>query len=194
MAHITNDSSETYFEYLKSISALGLIYRRHFLYPRLAKHCRGSTLDVGCGTGEFLKFMPGATGVDINEFCVSYCEDSGLNAVKMDVNILPFCDASFESIILDNVLEHIGNPKKLLDEIHRVLQSPGRLIIGVPLKKGYSKDPDHKIFYDVARLRDVLEKHNFKLISNFETPLPGLGKILNSACLYGVITKVCNEE
>ena len=47
-------------------------------------------------------------------------------------------------MVLDNVIEHIQDPMPLLKECKRVLASKGNIIIGVPLEKGYERDPDHK--------------------------------------------------
>ena len=44
-------ADEQYYHYLRQRSRLGLWYRRYWLYPRLNKHLRGQTLDVGCGIG-----------------------------------------------------------------------------------------------------------------------------------------------
>ena len=189
MSDNSDDLSKTYFEYLTSISWLGVNYRRYVLYPVLAYHAKGLTLDVGCGTGEFLKVVKGSLGVDINEYCVLHCQNAGLNVTQMEADVLPFENCLFETIVLENVLEHIEDPKYLLDEIHRVLKPMGRLIIGVPLQKGYKMDADHKIFYDSKILKVVLQSYNLDFKKSFEMPLPGLGRFLNSACLYTVSTK-----
>ena len=45
---------------------------------------------------------------------------------------LPFDDATFDSITLMDVLEHVSRQSELLTELNRVLKSEGRLIITVP--------------------------------------------------------------
>ena len=181
--------SDKYFEYLLGISWKGLVYRRYFLYPCLLKYSNGKILDIGCGTGEFLSKLSNGVGVDINEKCVGYCKRRGLNASLMDEDKLPFPDASFDTIILDNVLEHIADPKPLLGEIRRVLRYKGILIIGVPLKKGYKKDPDHKQYYDAKRLGELNIKNGFEVKRLFEMPFLGLGNILSAACTYSISAK-----
>ncbi len=63
---------EAYLAYLKNCSKLGLLYRRHWLYPRLCCYLRGRVLDVGCGIGDFVAFRPETVGVDINPVTVAW--------------------------------------------------------------------------------------------------------------------------
>ena len=67
----------------------------------------------------------------------------------------------------------------------------GLLVIGVPGVKGYTKDSDHKIFYDEFLLRSTLEQHNFKLIDIFSMPfnLKVLSPLISLYCLYAVFEK-----
>ena len=71
-------NNDEYFEYLNQRSSLGLIYRKNFLYPRLAREMQGKVLDVGCGIGDFLEFYKNAKGTDINIKNVEYCSKIGL--------------------------------------------------------------------------------------------------------------------
>jgi SAM-dependent methyltransferase len=68
----------------------------------------------------------------------------------MTPDVLPFADASFDSVLLDNVLEHIEAPTLLLGEVRRVLVPGGRFLVGVPGQRGWESDPDHKVMYDEA--------------------------------------------
>lgn len=158
-----------YFTYLKTRSVFGFLYRKLYLYPKLNSYLTGRSLDVGCGVGDFLYMYKNIVGVDINNDCVNYCKSKGLNVLLMDIDILPFDDNSFDSIILDNVLEHIENPSTILSEIKRVLTSNGTLLIGVPCDKGYKFDSDHKFFYDIRSLQTLLS-NDYNLKYYFYTP------------------------
>ena len=147
-----------YFNYLKTRSKLALFYRNYFLYPKLCLYLKGRVLDVGCGIGDFVKFRKNTIGIDINTEMVEYCKMANLNVKKMEPNVIPFSDKSFEGVVLDNVLEHIKNPQDLILEIKRVLKEKNTLIVGVPGISGYKADDDHKVFYTKENLIKLLKK------------------------------------
>jgi len=182
-------ASERYGAYLMRRTRLGSVYRRHYLYPRIARRLRGRTLDVGCGIGDFLQFRPGTVGVDINAHTVAYCKARGLDARTMEPDLLPFEDAGFDSALLDNVLEHVAEPLALLRELRRVLRPAGRVLIGVPGLRGWDCDPDHKVRYDEASLGAALRACDFDLVEMFHTPLwrsAWLSRHLRQYCIFGL--------
>jgi SAM-dependent methyltransferase len=175
-----------YLAYLKTRSLLGLTYRRFFLYPRLSKLLVGKTLDVGCGIGDFLAYRPNTMGCDINPHLVAYCQSLQLNAVLMQPDSIPFDNEYFDSVILDNVLEHIHEPAALILEIRRVLRPNGRLLIGVPGQRGYASDPDHKVFYTETSLIELLKHHSFLATEIFHSPVRSnwMNSKLRQYCIY----------
>jgi SAM-dependent methyltransferase len=183
MEKITNDK---YYKYLQSRSIFGALYRKYFLYPKLNKRLNGKILDLGCGIGDFLKFNKNSIGLDVNPLIVEYCQSQDLRVGIMEIDIIPFDDCSIDSIIMDNVIEHIDNPHNILKEVGRVLNVGGNFLIGVPGRKGYSHDPDHKIFYSEKNLIDLIEKFDFHVKDIFYTPLKSefLNIRLRQYCLY----------
>ena len=183
------NKKQNYFNYLKQRSFLGYIYRRYFLYPKLNSYLKGDVLDVGCGIGDMLAFKPSFIGADINEFNVALCKQRGLNACLMLENVLPFSNNKFDSILLDNVLEHIKDPKPLLSEIKRVMRHDGSLLIGVPGVIGFASDDDHKIFYDESKLAELAKSAGYKILLNMYMPLWRsrlFSKILKQYCVYSL--------
>ncbi len=178
-----------YFRYLTNRSYLGLLYRTLWLYPQLTKCLKGNTLDVGCGIGDMLSFRPNTVGVDINPHNVEFCKELGHDAQIMMPDLLPFGDASFNSVLLDNVLEHIFEPTPLLAEIRRVLRPQGVVVIGVPGIRGQASDSDHKVFYAEAALSLIAEKNGFGVVKVFHMPLGRslfLSRHLRQYCIYSV--------
>ena len=184
------DSQEEYYNHLNITSWKGRSYRRFFLYPLLNYKLKGKTLDVGCGIGSFLKSRKNSVGVDINPFNIEFCKSIGLEAYKIK-DKFPFSDEEFDSIIFDNVLEHIEDPSFTFKEIYRVLKKDGRLIIGVPTISGYNSQADHRVFYDKKKLKTVTESHGFTLNKFFYTPFKSkyLENNMNAHCLFGVLIK-----
>ena len=175
-----------YYNYLLKRSALGYNYRKYFLYPKLNKYVEGLVLDLGCGIGDYLENSPKAIGIDINPFLVDLCKKKGLNVKKMEVDQIPFEDDYFDSILIDNVLEHIENPRNILIEASRVLKNNGTLLIGVPGLKGYKRDSDHKVFYDKNKLISTINQYGYNLIKYFYTPIniKVFSRVISQNCLY----------
>ena len=176
-----------YFKYLSQRSFLGKIYRNFILFPRLNKYLKGKTLDIGCGIGDMLSYRPNTIGLDINPLNVNYCKKEKLEVFLMKNGCIPFEDRSFDSVLLDNVLEHISKPTLLFNEIKRVLKPGGIILIGVPGIRGFKSDADHKIFYDEMKLKNLARKFNFSVNYLFYTPLFRsifLSKRLKQYCIY----------
>jgi SAM-dependent methyltransferase len=180
-----------YFSYLKKRRAIGFIYRRFYLYPRITKFIKGRVLDVGCGIGDFLSFYKNSIGVDINPLNIRNCRKKKLTAYLIDGEKLPFIEESFESTILDNVLEHINDPYPILREINRVLKNDGVLIVGVPGARGFLRDPDHKKYYDEKLLSFTLSNVGFYMKKTLYMPSKSSYKVLDikQACIYSISVK-----
>lgn len=179
---------EAYFQYLKQRSKLGGLYRKYWLYPKVGRRLEGKTLDVGCGIGDMLTFRPQTVGVDVSDKTVAYCRERGLDARKMEPDVLPFANGEFETVLLDNVLEHIVDPSPLLAEVKRVLVPAGRFVVGVPGLRGWHSDPDHKVHYDESSLASTVSQAGFDHVETFYTPLwrsAVLDRKLRQYCVYG---------
>ncbi len=177
---------------------VGKLYRQWLLYPRLSRCLEGRVLDFGCGIGDFLRFRPGTTGVDINPHNVGFCRDRGLDARLIEDGHIPFPDRSFDAAVMDNVLEHI--PESSVDgvmrELLRVLRPGGLLLIGVPGEKGYAADDDHRCFYAEGDLVALLGRHGCRLVKVFHMPLrlPRLRHMLSQYCIYALFRLPANGE
>ncbi|RLA27731.1 MAG: ArsR family transcriptional regulator [Gammaproteobacteria bacterium] len=100
----------------------------------------GDLLDVGCGRGAILKLLASranrAVGVDIDanarqlaraELMLAGIPNCSLR--KGDMYRLPFDDAEFNTIIIDDVLANAKKPVRALEEARRLLKPGGRLFI-----------------------------------------------------------------
>lgn len=188
------DAHSNYHDYLLGRSQLGFLYRKWRLFPVVSRYVTGKTLDYGCGIGDFLQFRPATIGVDINEENITYCQSLGLPAYTMDGGRIPFNDSFFDSIVMDNVLEHIALDQVdgVMKEVLRVLGQRGTILIGVPGLKGYEADEDHKHFYLERDLITLLECYDCRKVKSFHMPIymPWLGKYLKQYCVYVVFEKL----
>lgn len=100
----------------------------------------GDLLDVGCGRGRVLKLLASranrAIGVDIDSDARDIARAelllAGLPNCSLrqgDMYRLPFDDADFDTIVLDDVLTDAEHPVHVLREARRLLRPAGRLLL-----------------------------------------------------------------
>lgn len=111
-------------------------------------------LDVGSAEGDNTKFYLNKArrtfALDFNPTFISKGKRrlSSINFVVAKSEHLPFKHNSFSVVTLTEVLEHISDEQKTIDEIYRVLKPNGRLILSVPHKGLFAfLDPDNFKFY-----------------------------------------------
>lgn len=68
-----------------------------------------------------------------------------------DIQKLPFNDNSTPGIICLSVLEHVENPFKAADEMHRVLEDGGVALISVPFIWPYHGNPHYKDYWRFSK-------------------------------------------
>jgi SAM-dependent methyltransferase len=191
------DTFKDYYSHLQSISFKGKVYKRFFSSPILfscARRFGPRILEVGAGTGSgvlsaFPKFV---SGLDINPMAVEYCRRIKLNVQLINGDgSFPTADYAFDSCLLDNVLEHIADPQKTLDECYRVTGKKGGLVIVVPGIRGFKSDLDHKQFYGEKELRMLDDR--YLLVNLFSMPFfcssIKLSNLLRQYCLVAVYRK-----
>lgn len=93
-------------------------------------------LDIGCGSGEFLKraeFLGwSAEGVDVDAEAVSVARASGLKATVGSIETFAGVRDAYDVVTCNHVIEHTHQPIELLKAIHRILKPGGLLWIETP--------------------------------------------------------------
>lgn len=123
----------------------------------------GSVLLLGCGKTR----IPGAIGVDRTPI------DGYVDVIHdLDITPYPFENNSASEIHLYHVLEHLHDPQKKLEELHRILIPGGILFIRVPHYSSMGA------FSDMTHIRpfgytsfDCFQKenyHHFYTLAEFE--------------------------
>ena len=149
---------------------------------RLSKHVKGRVLDVGCSNKPYedLFTVESYIGLEI---------DSVTNRLNKkadffyDGNSFPFKQESFDTILTSQVLEHVFNPDKFLNNINRVLVNGGVLIISVPFMGDEHEKPYDYGRYTSFGLKHLLEKHGFEVIEQYKTTV-GFGAIIQLTVSY----------
>ena len=107
-------------------------------------------LDCGCGMGFYLKVLTGLgkgsyCGVDGDlralTFARQVLDSQDASLVRGDLLHLPYDDASFDKVLLSEVLEHLPDDRRGLAEVRRVLCPGGILALTVPQR-------DYPFWYD----------------------------------------------
>lgn len=105
---------------------------RYLPVPGLAREL----LDVGCGNGEFLYRARSAgwrtTGLDLDERAIESARSKGINALHGGVEILREQEGRFDAITLSHVIEHVHDPKALLEACYRLLKTGGFFLVETP--------------------------------------------------------------
>jgi SAM-dependent methyltransferase len=97
----------------------------------------GSLLDVGCGSGSFLKTVPPGmwhrNGLEMSAECAKEARE-GLEGDVLAEDIIgaKFPAESYDAITCFHVLEHLYAPKLVLANFHRWLKPGGILCLRVP--------------------------------------------------------------
>lgn len=90
-----------------------------------------SILDIGCGAGFLSNYLAEkghfVTGIDLSEKSLEIAKKKKTGATYILANALslPFQDASFDVISAMDLLEHVENPSKVIEEASRVLKPNG---------------------------------------------------------------------
>ena len=93
----------------------------------------GPVLDVGCGSSRIIGALPpGSVAVDVLLRKLRYARRFARPLVHGSGFALPFADASFPCVLCSQVIEHVPKTSPILEELVRVLQPGGRLVLGTP--------------------------------------------------------------
>jgi SAM-dependent methyltransferase len=95
-------------------------------YRQLFAHCRYETQDFA-GLDE-VQLRHGGYG-EIDYRC--------------DITSVPVADGEFDAILCTEVLEHVREPIKVVQEMARILKPGGRLMLTAPLGSGIHQEPYH---------------------------------------------------
>ncbi len=139
-----------------------------------------SVLDLGAGDGALLYALHKrgwlkdikAVALDISAERIRRIPELnlGIEPVLSDATRTPFKDNKFDFIICHQVIEHVEDDNKLLQEIHRILKSNGICYLSTVFKKKlawwyhrcngkWTLDPTHLREYSNDELLNKLEKY-----------------------------------
>ena len=140
----------------------------------------GRLLDIGCSTGSFLlemRNLPGwdLTGVEINSSAAEIAMEQGLNVKIGTLEEAKFPDSAFDVVTLWDVLEHLHDPTATLEEISRILNPDGIVVLRVPNLDSWDArffgrcwngldPPRHLFVFRPQILKELLKRAGFNKI------------------------------
>lgn len=130
-------------------------FQRHVVAYRFAQaRCAGlSVMDAGCGEGYGAAMLAdraaAVTGVELVPDVVAHARAAypgdahpGLSFLEADLCRLPLPDASFDAVVSFQVIEHLPDIGRYLDEVHRVLKPGGEFLCATPNRLTFTPDSD----------------------------------------------------
>ena len=141
-------------------------------YKLISTYCISSVLDIGCGQKILSEYLPADsyTGCDIEG-----------GDIRCSVYALPFRERAFDTVVMGEILEHIGNPLYALEQAAAVAKQ--RIIVTVPNDYSLVRlsrliagreteiEPEHIISYNSWNLARLFEQVKFTVRESFCFPL-----------------------
>ncbi len=142
--NLNNEGKKTYaqWQYEKGIDTI----KFYLKYTNIDDMFKNKTvLDIGCGAGGKTvyyasKGVKKIIGVEIlgkyreeaEELARKYGVEDKFEFVCADASETPFDEGTFDTIIMNDAMEHVGQPEKVLEECYRILKNNGRLYLNFP--------------------------------------------------------------
>lgn len=154
---------------LESIDKLQF-YNSYVFEKILSKTTLNNVLDFGCGYGTLIsyvkkKYNKEILGYDINENTRAVLKEKNIKYI----NSLNQINEGFDTIISSNVLEHIEDDQKTLDELNSLLKNEGLLVLYLPCSMKIWSNLDslvgHYRRYTKKELNKKLVNSNFEILS-----------------------------
>ncbi|WP_437809290.1 class I SAM-dependent methyltransferase [Sorangium sp. So ce1078] len=144
----------------------------------LPRYARGATADLGCGKVPLYgAYRPHVSSVTCVDWGNTPFQTTHLD-FECDLNgALPLEDASFDTLILSDVLEHIARPEPLWAEMARILRPGGVAFVNTPFFYWVHGAP-----YDYYRYTEFAHRR-FAELAGFEVlVLERIGGLVEVAC------------
>jgi 2-polyprenyl-3-methyl-5-hydroxy-6-metoxy-1,4-benzoquinol methylase len=104
----------------------------------LNTHQQDRVLEIGCGAGNILEQIPATRlhGIDLSIFLIKKSQRRLIShqaiLAQSNAEQLPFVNGKFHKLVCSEVLEHVANPRRVIDEIARVATDDAVIVISIP--------------------------------------------------------------
>ena len=173
----------------RDLEALSCLNRyRQWIFDSMAGYVRGRVVEIGAGIGTFSDLLRSASSELVlvepgtDQYAALRDKFGGADGVEVTCNdALAWAqacpDASFDTVVMINVLEHVEHDEQLLAELHRILRPGGHLCIFVPALMALYSEIDRKYGhfrrYHRAELRGRMTGAGFAILKERWMDAPG---------------------
>jgi SAM-dependent methyltransferase len=159
----------------------GLVARREARVgaPKALPSRAARLLDVGCGTGALGAVLIDrgwrVNGIDPSESACERARQVGIEARAGTLDTVDVPPGSYDAVVFNQSLEHIGDARAAMERAHRALVPDGAVAISVPnfdcwARRRFGRDwfhldlPRHRVHLGQRSLRVLLERAGFDSI------------------------------
>lgn len=167
------------------LSELFISWRTKNELKQFAKHNSKieNVLDIGCANGAYLKKLKkyssylSFTGVDINVPTIEKSKGSDeINFLSGNILQTELPSNHFDLVVMNHVIEHVYEPRKVLDKIYSLLRPGGLLLIKTPNflsierlifgKNWYPYEiPRHIFIFSKRSVEKILDGSGYEVLS-----------------------------
>lgn len=157
----------------KKILNVQLPWKLHIRFLKM-----GRTLDVGCGNGRNLGYLPvGSVGVDHNPFSVTTARQHGGEAYtdgEFFADPALTAPGGFDSILAAHLVEHLTTTeaREVLGSYLPMVRPGGKVVFFTPQERGYASDPTHVAFTGFDELSALCTDLGLRVQRRYSFPFP----------------------
>lgn len=177
----------------KRYQELEILLRTHL--PSSTENSDKAILDIGCGTGDFLKVAQQEgwciSGTELAKDAVERARQKLGNCVfQGDIASVSLPHLSYNLITSYHVIEHLLDPVKQLQQCYRLLSAKGALFLETPninsmgarirgAEWSHIIPPEHIVYFSPSSLRYTLHKAGFNRATVFTSAPQTIESIRN---------------
>ncbi len=164
----------------------------------------GNLLDVGCATGLFMLKAKQAgfnvCGVDVSEYAVKIAKKRfNKGVIKSSIERVTFPKQKFDVVVMFDLIEHLKDPRKVLERIRIFMKDDGILVINTGDADSFTRrlqgkdwhyfiPPQHFFYFSRKTLDRLLKESGFQV-----KKIERKGKWLTLRYLFHLARQIQND-